>query len=106
MLFYGAQPLKDTQTDFNIKKANQQFDKINLQLSVQNLNLSHLNNAVKTLTKLSAQADNCVDQVQKKLNNIDILLKQVNNTEENKKGADLVYLSKQQNDLAQKTSTM
>lgn len=51
---------------FDVKNANKQFDQINLQLSVQNLNLNNLNKAVETLGELSAQSDECIADIQKK----------------------------------------
>ena len=86
---------------FDIKKANQQFDHINLQLSVQNLNLNNLDTAVTTLTKLTTGADECMEEVQKKINNIEILIKQVGGATDTKnEGADLVYLNSQQKEFA------
>ncbi len=94
-------PLNNIQLGFNIKKANQEFDHINLQLSVQNLNLTNLETAVETLSDLSDKADECVEDVQKKINNIEILIKQgSNNQDEKKEGADRVYLDKQHKELA------
>ncbi|WP_058484554.1 mechanosensitive ion channel family protein [Legionella spiritensis] len=84
---------------FDIKNANEQFDHINLKLSIQNLNLTNLSNAVDTLTELSVQADQCVDEMQKKLNSLDILIKQAGSAGNNK-GADLVYLNNQHKELA------
>ena len=81
---------------FNVKKANQAFDKINLQLSIQNLDLNNLQTAVMTLTRLTAKADQCVEDVQKKLSNTELLIKQEGITTDNKtQGADLVYLNNQ-----------
>lgn len=96
-----AEPLNELPAGFDSKKANQQFDQINLQLSVQNLNIVHLDNAVDTLTSLSMRADRCVDITQKKLTNIEILIKQATNSQENNgQGADLVYLNNQQKELS------
>ena len=52
-------------TGFNSKTANQQFDQINLQLSIQNLKLASLITAVETLTDLTLGADQCVESTQK-----------------------------------------
>jgi len=96
-----AKPLTGASFGFDIKKANQQFDKINLQLSVQNLNLNNLDTAVDTLTDLSDKAEECVAEVQKKINSVDILIKQGSSSLDNKKeGADLVYLNNQHKELA------
>ena len=86
-----AKPLANVPFGFDIKKANQQFDHINLQLSVQNLNLNNLDAAVDTLTGLSDKAEECVEELQKKINSVDILIKQGNSSPDNQKeGADLI----------------
>ncbi|HCX3503005.1 TPA: mechanosensitive ion channel [Legionella pneumophila] len=85
---------------FDVKNANKQFDQINLQLSVQNLNLNNLNKAVETLSELSAQSDECIADIQKKINGVDVLIKQATSTG-NDKGADLVYLNNQKHQLAE-----
>lgn len=96
-----AVPLSNVPPTFNIKKANQQFDRINLQLSVQNLDLNNLDDAVDTLSALSTEAEQCVEDIQKKLNNIEILIKQGGGSTANEKeGADLVYLNNQQKELS------
>lgn len=100
-----AKPLNSVAPEFDVKKANQEFDHINLQLSVQNLNLTNLNIAVDTLTDLTARAEQCVEDVQKKITNVDILIKQGGGSAENKtEGADLVYLNRQQKELADEQS--
>jgi len=97
----AAPTLVDTPITFDIKDANKQFDRLNLQLSTQNLNLETLNSAVTLLTKLVAQADDCVNNDEKRLSNIDNQIQQTapiiegkntiidNNT---KTDPDLVYL--------------
>ena len=62
--------------EFNIIDANKQFDQINLKLSTQNLNIKDLSHAIKSLQQLSDQAQDCVDETQKKLNNINTLIQQ------------------------------
>ncbi len=101
-----AEPLdSDTHPSFNIKKANQQFDHINLQLSVQNLDINNLEAAINTLTILTSKADNCIDDTQKTLTKLDMLVKQADLSGENKTtGADLVYLHNQQKLAADKQS--
>ena len=102
-LFYTnltvANVLKGPPLAFNIKAANQQFDHINLQLSVQNLNLSDLNRAVDTLNELTAQSNQCQEDVQKKLTNIEGLIKQSGTDKEHQNNADVIYLANQQRDL-------
>ena len=96
-----ANTLNTSAPGFDIKKANQQFDRINLELSVHNLNLNNLDAAVNTLTTLSHDADDCVDDVQKKINGVEILIKQGSGSTDTKsEGADLVYLNSQQKDFA------
>ena len=92
-----AASLNENQSDFNIKEANHQFDQINLQLSVQNLKLSNLNTAIVTLTQLTTQADQCTDEAQKKLKNIEMQMQQTtDSTASNKESADLIYLGAEQ----------
>ncbi|WP_241480509.1 hypothetical protein [Legionella norrlandica] len=88
---------------FNIKSANKQFDQLNLKLSTQNLNLNNLKIAVETLSELSTQSEQCVADLQKKLNNVDALIKQATSTG-NDKGADLIYLNNQKKELAEQQS--
>ncbi len=96
-----ATPMNGMLQTFDIKKANMQFDKINLQLSVHNLNLSNLDGAVNTLTKLTTKAEKCVDDVQKKIINVETMIKQDSNPiDKSSQGADLVYLNTQQKELA------
>lgn len=103
LFFFSISPtLGDTTLPaiFDVKNANKQFDQINLQLSVQNLNLNNLNKAVETLSELSAQSDECIADIQKKINGVDVLIKQATSTG-NDKGADLVYLNNQKHQLAE-----
>ena len=96
-----AKPLIGGATSFDIKKANQAFDRINLQLSVHNLNINHLNTAMNTLAGLTTQAEQCVEDMQKKINGIDTLINQGGSASDTKKqGADLVYLDKQHKEFA------
>ncbi|HAZ7572619.1 mechanosensitive ion channel [Legionella sp. PATHC032] len=103
LFFFSISPtLGDTTLPaiFDVKNANKQFDHINLQLSVQNLNLNNLNKAVETLSELSAQSDECIADLQKKINGVDVLIKQAASTG-NDKGADLVYLNNQKHQLSE-----
>lgn len=96
-----AKPLVGGPMGFNIKKANQQFDRINLQLSVQNLNVNNLDSAVNTLTGLTTEAEQCVEDMQKKINGVDTLIKQGSSSIENKtEGADLLYLDNQHKEFS------
>lgn len=58
---------------FNVKQANHQFDQINLKLSVEDLNRVDLDTAVSQLTELDNQAEYCVTDTQKKINNLNTL---------------------------------
>ena len=100
-----ANPLQGTSPGFDVKKANQQFDRINLQLSVQNLNINHLEIAVDQLSTLIENSDNYIAELQKKLNNTELLIKQGGGFKDaavgdKKEGADLIYLETQQKALA------
>ncbi len=88
---------------FDTRKANQQFDHINLQLSVQNLNLHNLTLAVATLSELTLKADQCVESLQKKSDNLELLIKQGTVVKETShEGADRLYLDHQQKEIADK----
>lgn len=90
-------PLDAQSTNFLPKAANQQLDQISLQLSVQNLNINHLNSAVNTLSTLTQSAEECVDDAKEKLNGIDAMIKQGHDSvNTNAKSADFVYLSNEQ----------
>ncbi len=78
---FAITPLTDEATEFNVKKANQQFEQIKVSLSIQNLNSAHLHAAIETLSPLVLQADQCVNEAQKKLTNIQSLIQSAQNTE-------------------------
>lgn len=94
-----ANPITKKAPCFDIKKANQQLDHIYLQLSVQNLELTSLKSATQTLTELTATAEQCSDEAQKRLDEIAILIQQDNpsdKTEKTDDAADKVYLNSEQ----------
>lgn len=114
-----AQPvaLPNDQPEFNLKQANKTFDQLNLKLSVENLNIEHLDTAIATLNDLINDAKSCISLNQKKLSSLDNLLKetsehtkeieknsvateQVKNTE--KTSADLVYVKQEQKNISDK----
>lgn len=96
-----AATLNIPRNHFEIKKANREFDKINLALSVQNLNQANLLTAVDRLDSLIEQSNLCIDNEQKKLNNINQLIKQNNTPSDAKKeGVDLVYLDNQKKQIS------
>ncbi len=97
----AAYPLEQATPEFNIKQANQRFDQINLQLSTQNLNQDDLNTAIDTLSTYSEQAEQCINDAQKKVNNLTALIHQSSNTvDKNMNGADLVYLSREKTNMS------
>ena len=86
---------------FDIKNANLQLDHIYLELSVQNLNLDSLNSATNKLTNLTSRADQCIDEAQKRLTNINLLIQQdADATNSGTTGVDKVYLSNEQKKAA------
>jgi potassium efflux system protein len=99
-----AKSLNETGTSFNLKQANQQFDRINLKLSIQNLDAHDLENAISTFSLLTAQAEQSMEDIQKRLNNIDLLIKQNSANKDSKENSsesvDLVYLDKQRKELS------
>lgn len=83
-----------TKNNFDLIRANQYFDRINIKLSTENLNITDLNEAVETLTQLANQADQCNTEMQKKITNVTELIAQdADNSATNKQSADLVYLN-------------
>ena len=112
-----AQPvasLDANQPKFNLKQANKTFDQLNLQLSVENLNVEHLEAAITTLNNLIDNAKISINFYQKKLNGLDNLIKEAETTKEEDKapnaiepskehekaGADLVYLKQEQKNIS------
>lgn len=94
-------PIVKEQAEFDLKQANKQFDQLNLRLSVENLNIQHLNEAITVLNQLIAGANDCIDAKQKKLNSIDPMLAEATLAKDgNKSGVDLVYLGKEQKKIA------
>ncbi|MDP3559176.1 MAG: mechanosensitive ion channel [Legionellaceae bacterium] len=94
-----AMPIDTYQTTFDLKNANQTFDKINLKLSTQNLNRKDLDAAVDVLTALNDQAEYCINDTQKKINNLSTLITP-NNQANNTNSVDLIYLNNQKKELA------
>ncbi len=88
-----SNPTEQKESDFDLKNANQIFDRINIKLSVQNLNSEHLSAAINTLDTLTTQANKCIEIAEKRLADIDMLIQQSgHSTDKNVAGADLVYL--------------
>ncbi len=100
-----ANPLDDNAPNFNIKQANQTFDRINLQLSTQNLNQDNLNTAIDTLSGLTEQAGQCESDAQKRLTSLEVLIQQsLNAADKNTTGADLIYLGNEKKKMASQLS--
>ena len=109
-------PLDTNQSEFNLKQANKTFDQLNLQLSVENLNIEHLEDAIKTLNGLIDDAKTSISFYQKKTSTLDALVKEAevtkeedktpataeHNKEHEKAGVDLVYLKQEQKNIADK----
>lgn len=86
---------------FDLKKANQQFDQIKFKLSGDHLNLPDLENAIETLQKFNHQAEKCVSDAQKKIDDLNELLMQNSSlSKPEKHSVDLVYLDDQKKGLA------
>ena len=108
--------LETNQPEFNLKQANKTFDHLNLLLSVENLNVEHLEAAITTLNSLINDAKTCIGNNQKKLSGLDNLTKEaepikvIDKTDtatdhakgDHKAGADLVYLKQEQQNLTDK----
>ena len=108
--------LDNNQPEFNAQQANKTFDQLNLQLSVENLNIAHLEKAINALNKLIDDAKNSINFYQKKMSNLDNLIKEAEtskpsdktasasdqNKGQEKVGADLLYLKQEQKNIANK----
>lgn len=86
---------------FDLKGANQQFDQINLKLSVENLNLPDLEQAIDILHKLNTQAEQCVISTQKKIDDLNELAIQNGSlSKPDKHSVDALYLEAQRKELS------
>ena len=87
--------------EFDLKQANKEFDQLNLQLSVEDVNLDHLDNAIRVLNHLMEGANNCVGNAQKKLDSLQPIVAETtpvkNDTKNN--SADILYLQKEQKQI-------
>lgn len=111
------QALQDHQPIFDVKDANKKFDKLNIQLSTQNLELKTLSDAVKTLNQLILGATECIDTNEKRLSTIDEQIQQTailktgphvttspSIIDTNKSDADLLYLNTERKKIASQLS--
>ena len=99
------EPLSDNTLRFDSKLANASFDRINIQLSTQNLNKNNLNVAIKTLDEFTEQAQQCITDGTKKLANISHLIAQnATVADQNSVGADQLYLSKEKKKISDRIS--
>lgn len=88
---------------FDVKKANQQFDQINIALSVEDLNLNNLENAIATLDVLNHQAENCIVNTQQKIDELnDLSLQNGNIATTEKNSVDAIYINAQKKGLSAK----
>ena len=106
---YAALPVvtttQDSQSSFDLKQANKQFDQLNLKLSVENVNLDHLDAAITLLDELINGANNCITTTQKKLSTLDSLIQEATHASDtNKSSADLLYLKQEQKKIATQLS--
>ena len=87
--------------EVDLKQANKEFDQLNLQLSVEDVNLDHLDNAIRVLNHLMEGANNCVGNAQKKLDSLQPIVAETtpvkNDTKNN--SADILYLQKEQKQI-------
>lgn len=77
---------------FDVQLANRILDKLTIQLSIQNLNISSLEHAITALSSLKEQANICAANSQKELDKIDLLWKDTPTAAEN--GTELTSLQK------------
>ena len=86
------------QKTFNISKANHQFERIKLQRTNHDLDLSALEKSVNILSHLMTSAENCVENALKQQNSVAGLIQQGSLIEKNapQQGVDLIYLQKEQ----------
>jgi len=95
-----AMPIDNDLPLFDVKQANRQFDQINLKLSTEDLNRPDLDAAVNQLTELDNQAEYCVTDTQRKLNNLNTL--GIPSRAENyldKPSVDQVYINQQKKEF-------
>ena len=82
--------------DAHIKQAHENLDKIKIALALPNTTQSALSSAIVSLTTSIAQANECVDETEEELDNIEHLINQGEKLEQPKTSADRIYLNKQQ----------
>lgn len=110
-------PLTKSTNIFDVKDANQAFDRLNLKLSTH-FEQSTLKGGVKTLKDLLGNAEECIRVNEKKLGSIDGQIKEASQTNQpseatekinesintSKSTADLVYLTKERKTVTEKLS--
>ncbi len=95
-----AMPIDNELPSFDVKQANHRFDQINLKLSVEDLNRADLDAAVSQLTELDNQAEYCVTDTQKKINNLLALaIPSQSSSHLDKTSVDQVYINQQKKEF-------
>ena len=96
----NALPIENELPSFDVKQANRQFDQINLKLSIEDLNRADLDAAVSQLTELDSQAEYCITDTQKKLNNLSALaIPSQSISHFDKSSVDQVYINQQKKEI-------
>lgn len=95
-----AMPIENELPSFDVKQANRQFDQINLKLSIEDLNRVDLDAAVSQLTELDNQAEYCITDTQKKINNlIALAIPNQSTSHLDKASVDQVYINQQKKEF-------
>ncbi|GGI79341.1 mechanosensitive ion channel family protein [Legionella impletisoli] len=89
--------------EFNIVRANEQFDKLSIKLSTENLDPNTLNEAIEALNILAKQAETCVQKTDARIRELDAQIKQFFGEDEKTPGrVDSNYLENQRAEVAEK----
>lgn len=101
-----SQGIDEKKIVFNVKLANQQFDRLNLNLSLHGLDSEHLSVAIKTISNLNNEANICIKEAKLKLQQLNQLGEQenVSPVEGNKEAVDSVYLSSERKKISDQLS--
>jgi len=96
----------ETTPVFDPVQANKTLDKLSIKLSIENLNVIHLDEAIALLTDLQTQAKACISEGETNLEDIKKKLKTIETekAEETKLTADLKYLTKKRVELTNRVA--